>query len=289
MKDQQYLRPESLAETLEILARFGSGARLLAGGTDVMVRIQKLHLQPEVIVDLKRVADISDAITVDPDGISVGSRVILADLIRRQVIRDRFPALAEAAATVGSVQIRNRATLTGNICNASPAADTVPPLLVHEASVVVAGQGGTRTVALEGFFVSPGKTQCGPDELVVSVRIPFGGTRAVEPAGTAFDRLTRRHGVDLATINMACRVTKSGAVTFAFGAVGPTPIVVRATLADRANERDVEQMLRALIAKTRPISDVRSSAKYRSAMLLAVGRRVLGAAENRLAAAMKSE
>ncbi|TVQ35067.1 MAG: xanthine dehydrogenase family protein subunit M [Spirochaetaceae bacterium] len=283
MSALHYARPESLADAIAILEQYGPGARVLNGGTDLMVRFQKMQVTPEAIVDIKRVRDMSDAIVWDGDSVTIGARVVMTRLIRDERIRRRYPALVDAASTVGSIQIRNRATLAGNICNASPAADTVPPLLVHGATVQLVGSSGSRETPLDGFFLAPGKTARAPDELLVSITIPPHRS----PYGAAFGRLTRRHGVDLASINMACAIDAERAVTFAFGAVGPTPITVKDTsgaLADHTvSDAQRDAALQALIARTSPISDVRASAAYRSAMLLVIGRRVLAQAQQRRA------
>jgi CO/xanthine dehydrogenase FAD-binding subunit len=277
----QYARPESLSEAISILEQSGSRARILNGGTDLMVRIQKMHVTPDVVLDIKRVRDISAAIAWQSDRVTIGGRTVMTSLIRDTQMRRLFPALVDAASTVGSIQIRNRATLAGNICNASPAADTVPPLLVHGAEISLAGPAGTRTLPLEQFFLGPGKTARTPEELLVSITMPIPGAGH----GAAFGRLTRRHGVDLASINMACGIDSDDTVTFAFGAAGPTAVIVRdtsGTLADPRIPPEVrDETLRTLIARTSPISDVRASAAYRTAMLLSIGRRVLAQAHQR--------
>ncbi len=268
------MRPESLVDAIALLEAYGAGARILNGGTDLMVRVQKMQIVPEAIVDIKRVRDISNSIEWDDGYIKIGARVVMTHLTRDEKIQRRYPALVDAASTVGSIQIRNRATIAGNICNASPAADTVPPLLVHGSTVTLAGPSGTREVPLEEFFLGPGRTARKPAELLVSVTIPV----PEGPFGAAFGRLTRRHGVDLASINMACGIDAAGTATFAFGAVGPTPIMARDESGALANpeisDSERDNALRALIAHTRPITDVRASAEYRSAMLLVIGRRV---------------
>jgi CO/xanthine dehydrogenase FAD-binding subunit len=281
MKSFQYLRPETLNNALAMLGQFGDGAKPLLGGTDLMVRIQKGQEDLDAVIDLKRVQDISSVIEAGAGIITVGARVVLSDLVRNKQIQKFFPALAEAAQAVGSIQIRNRATLVGNICNASPAADTVPALIVYGASVTVAGRSGKRSVLLKDFFLGPGKTVCGPSELVVSVQIPLPG----EPFGAAFGRLTRRRGVDLATINMACGIDMKSITTFVFGAVGPTPIIASDESGNLARadlpESRRDEILKSLIKQTSPISDVRAGKKYRQAMLLSIGRRVLFQAQQR--------
>ncbi|UCF98804.1 MAG: xanthine dehydrogenase family protein subunit M [Spirochaetaceae bacterium] len=302
MKSFQYLRPETLSEAISLMERFGAGARPLLGGTDLMVRIQKGQAEPDAVVDMKWVGEIPASIEVEDGMITVGARVVLADLVCHKQIREYYPALAEAASIVGSIQIRNRATLVGNICNASPAADTVPPLMVYGASVTIVGAGSTvvrdtanrpmpsgsivtREVPLQDFFLGPGKSVCGPAELVVGVKIPV----PTPPFGSAFGRLTRRRGVDLAIINMACAIDAAGVTTFVFGAAGPKPILVRDESGQLAStdlpESKHDELLQSLIDKTSPISDVRSGEEYRRAMLLTFGRRVLHQAQARRSAA----
>ena len=282
MKELRYLRPETTAEVVEALVRHGaSGAYILNGGTDLVVRFQKGHIAPELIVDIKGVRDIDDSFTWNENSVTIGARLVMSRLIRDEQFRRECPALVEAAATVGSVQIRNRATFAGNICNASPAADTVPPLVVYGASVRLVGPEGTRDVPLETFFTGPGRTVRLSTELVTAVIVP----RPIEPFGAAFSRVTRRHGVDLASINVAFAIDRDAIVTATFGAVGPTPVTVRdrsGRLADPdISDEERDRMLKALIAETSPITDVRASAEYRSAMLLVSARRVLAQALQR--------
>lgn len=184
----------------------------------------------------------------------------------------------------------------GNICNASPAADTVPPLIAYGASLTLVGLGGgaaatraaatrgtvvRRDIPLEDFFLGPGETVCASSELVVAVHLPL----PQQPFGSAFGRLTRRRGVDLAVINMACAIDSSGITTFVFGAAGPMAVVARDESGElaqpdlRQSRRD--ELLQSLVAKTNPISDVRSGEEYRRAMLLTIGGRMLLQAQQR--------
>ncbi len=275
-------RPETLDELASLLAKYGDGAAILAGGTDLLVKLRSGKVIPRVVIDLKQIRALSAEIIEDEASLLIGCLALLSDIIADERVRTFFPVLAEAASTVGSVQIRNRATLAGNICNASPAADTVPALLVHEAVVELAGADGSRSLPLKELFVGPGKTALKKGEIVTAVRLP----KPKEAYGSAFQRLTRRRGVDLATINVACLVQASGKVRFAFGAVGPTPIVVDAPdgrLADPSlGNQDRENLIAPLIEKAHPISDVRASTDYRAAMLLVYSRRTLEEALRRL-------
>jgi carbon-monoxide dehydrogenase medium subunit len=206
----------------------------------------------------------------------------MTDLIQDTRVRRHFPALVEAASVVGSVQIRNRATLVGNICNASPAADTAPALLVYGASVNVASVNGERRVPLADFFTGPGRTVLTRGEIVQSIDIPIPSA----PTGGAFGRVTRRFGVDLATINLCCLVSAAGQTRFAYGAVGPRPFVVQddtGVLADsRSTEEARSEVIARLIAHASPISDVRGERDYRLAMLDVMSHRTLRTAAARL-------
>lgn len=282
MRSFDYVRPDTLDEALALLRQHGTRARLLAGGTDLIVRLRRRHVQPAIVIDIKRAARLRNDV-VEIDGrLRVGANAVITDIVSDPRIRHHFPALVEAASVVGSIQIRNRATLTGNICNASPAADTAPALLVYGAIVNAISASGERAIPLADFFTGPGRTVLEPAEMVASIDLPL----PAEPTGAAFGRVTRRFGVDLAVINMCCAVTAAGETRMAFGAVGPRPFVVTdetRTLAARAAADAVrDDALQRLIGHAAPVSDVRGSREYRLAMLAAVGRRTIDAAIDRL-------
>lgn len=278
----QYARPESLDELLALLQQHGPHARLLAGGTDLMVRLRARRDVPRIVIDLKHVGALRADVTSTRDGISIGARTVMTDIAGSALVQRYFPALVEAALVVGSVQIRNRATLSGNICNASPAADTAPVLLAYEATVNLIGAAGSRSITLEEFFIGPGRTAMMPAEIVQSVDLPLPGPQT----GTAFGRLTRRRGVDLAIINLCCHVKASGDVRFALGAVGPRPFLVRdesgILMDDSRTDHERDAVLERLLTAAAPISDLRASDAYRSAMLPIFARRTLNAAIDRM-------
>jgi carbon-monoxide dehydrogenase medium subunit len=265
-----------------LLVEHGPEARVLAGGTDLLVRLRLGHIRPALVIDIKKV-DTLRADVIEADGcLRIGARAVMMDLIADERIRRHYPALVEAAAVVGSVQIRNRATLAGNICNASPAADTAPALLVYQARVNLVDARGRRQVPLADFFTGPGRTVLTRGELVESIDLPL----PTEPTAAAFGRVTRRRGVDLATINLCCLVTRSGTSRFAYGAVAARPFVVTdetGTLgAADADPSAQDAALDRLMAHATPISDVRADRDYRVAMLKVVSRRALQAARERL-------
>jgi CO/xanthine dehydrogenase FAD-binding subunit len=277
----RYLRPASTADALSALAT--EGARALVGGTDLLVGLRHHTIEPALIVDLKAVTDLPEPIAVGDDGVRVGPTLTMGELAAHPVVRRWYPALVEAALTVGSVAIRNRASLVGNACNGSPAADTVPALLVHDASITIASLDGERTVSLNDFFLGPRRTLCGPDELVTRIDLP----RPPDGFSSAFLRLTRRRGVDLATVSAAAGVDRDGRVVLGLGAVGPRPL--RTALDAQFDPGDLPGLERALDERLEiatPISDIRGSAEYRHAMVRVLARRaILAAADRRETAA----
>lgn len=280
MQPFAYARPSSIAEAVEILGA-NPEARPLAGGTDLTVGLRHGRILPPLVVDLKHLVDLRPAIESDNSQVRVSATAQLTDLAAHGQVRKHFPALAEAAAVVGSIQIRNRATLAGNICNASPAADTVPALAAYGAAVVVGGPRGERQLPVADFILGNRRTALAPGEFVVAVALPIPG----KPVGASFARMTRRRGVDLATINLCCRVDNDGGVTYAYGAVSPKPLIVAepGVLTDpRSTAGQKEAALDALVAHARPITDVRASAEYRLAMVKVLSRRALGTAMQRL-------
>jgi CO/xanthine dehydrogenase FAD-binding subunit len=282
VKPFAFAAPETLEQLLELLARRGPAARLLAGGTDLIVRLRSGRALPDMVVDIKRVRDLSTGIDEVGGALRIGAGVTMRTIACDARVQRHFPALVEAALVVGSVQIRNRATLAGNICNASPAADTAPALLVYGAVVNTIGPGGARRLPLDGFFVGPGQTALQPAELVSSIDL----TLPTVATAAAFGRVTRRRGVDLATINLCALVNRRGESRFAFGAVAPTPVLAidrgEIAAAASAGPAALSAAIRPLLANTSPISDVRGSREYRLAMLEVMTRRAVTVALERL-------
>jgi carbon-monoxide dehydrogenase medium subunit len=281
----KYARPASLAEVFALLDEHGDEASLLAGGTDLVVELRNRSRRPKVVIDLKRVAELQPGISERGGWLTITATTSMADVQENALVQMWFPALVDAAATVGSVQIRNRATLGGNICHASPAADTAPPLLVYEAVVNVASARGDRRLKLDEFLVGPRQTVLQIGELVTSIELPI----ATERRAATFARVTRRRGVDLATVSLCCMVDASGRTRFAYGAVGPRPFLVTeeaGALSDpSAGEESKDRALRGLLERASPISDVRGSREYREAMLLVMSRRALRSSIERLGTA----
>ena len=280
-----YERPDRLADALALMADADGGARLLAGGTDLIIRIRDGSIRPKTVVDVKGIAEFSRDIRIDDGWLRIGARTTMTDLLRDERIRRDYTALAEAAAYVGSVQIRNRATLIGNICNASPAADTAPALLAFEARVVAVGQGGRRIIPLDDFFVRSGVTTLAPWELVEAIEMPVRSGRR----GSVHARRTRRRGHDLASVTLAVAIDEDGVTRVSYGSVGPRPVVAvdeSGALADpTAGDDAVRDRLDELFAAAAPSpTSMRASPEYRLAMLRAMGIRAVHAARQRFSA-----
>jgi CO/xanthine dehydrogenase FAD-binding subunit len=286
MRAFAYERPTHLDDAVALLAERGPEARPLAGGTDLIIHLRDGSIEPELVVDVKAIAELDDAIRIEGGSLTIGARTVMSTIADDPRIRREYRALAEAAAVVGAVQIRNRATLAGNICNASPAADTAPALLVYDATVVVHGQGGTRRVPIDAFFVRSGVTTLARGELVTAIELP----RPPGRLGAVHLRRTRRRGHDLASVTMACAVDADGLIRIAYGSLGPRPVLVSdetGLLADpTAPDRAKMERLEALFAAARPSPrSMRASPEYRLAMLHVLGLRAIGGAIARLAEA----
>ena len=271
----QYCRPRDLSDALERLGDANGHGRVLVGGTDLLVHVRRQPFEPLVLIDIKTASDLPPAVEITDELVRFGPTAVMSSLAVDPQLRAWFPALVDASAVVGSVAIRNRASLIGNICNASPACDTAPALLVHDARVTILSRDGTRSMPLTDFFLAPGRTACAPGELVIALEVPH-------PASgfrSAFQRLTRRRGVDLATVSVAAGVTADGAITLGLGAVAPTPLLTAASAPiDCSNVDEVTAAVDELTSIANPISDVRAGREYRMAMTRVLAARAVRAA-----------
>lgn len=279
-----YARPATLAEAVALLEAHGPAARLLAGGTDLVIRLRDGTARPAVVIDVKQIAELRPAIHEDDGRLVISAGTVMTDIASDERVRRSFPALAEAAAVVGSVQIRNRATLAGNVCNASPAADTAPSLLVYDATVVAEGPGGTRRIPVDDFFVRSGVTTLARGELVTAIELPLPARKM----GAVHMRRTRRRGHDLASVALCCGVDDAAVTRLAYGSVGPRPVLAideSGVLADPAATDEAKApIFERMFADASPSPrSMRASPEYRLAMLRVLGTRALRTAIDRLA------
>ncbi len=263
-----YHEPQSLAEVTSLLTAYGESARILAGGTDLLVQMRKGRQQPHHLLNIKTVSGL-EQIAATEDSVEIGAAVTLGEGERFLAAYPEYGVLRQAMHSVASVQIRHRATLAGNLCNASPAADTVPALVVLGAKIKIHGARGDRLVPVERFITGPGRTVLLTGEVVSAVVLPRpeSGSRGV------YLRKARRPSLDLATASAAV-FAAGGAWRIALGAVAPT--VVRVREAERLLAREglsaatAAEAARLARAEAKPITDVRGTAEYRRELVAAL-------------------
>jgi xanthine dehydrogenase FAD-binding subunit len=267
----EYKRIRSIEEGCHYLAEAAGEGAVLAGGTDLLVEIRNGLKSPHILVDCKDM-DALKAFHIDSSGSTIGASVPLNRLIENRGFHTTYPSLADALLSIGTYQLRNRATLAGNICNASPAADSAPVLLVLGAVVDVIGVEGARTIPLSTFFAGVKRTTLKSDEIVTGIRLPDRSD-----VRTGFKKQQRIRGHDLAVVNVAIAYSQSEkTVRLAIGSCAPTPVLLDPIAVD-SNNKDafVGHVIDIVRASISPISDVRASADYRNAVLPILIERIL--------------
>jgi CO/xanthine dehydrogenase FAD-binding subunit len=284
MKKFEYKTPVTLEDALNLMDRYQSELSVLAGGTDLIVQMKNGQSRPLVVMDVKKIPELNRLEWEEVDGIHIGAAVPLSRLAVFPTMVEKFGIFARACALIGSVQIRNRATMGGNICNAAPSADTPPPLLCLGAKAVLASLRNTRTIPLEDFFIGPGETVLHPDELLVEIFIPIPPL----PSSGCYLRHTPRAEMDIAVVGVGSFLVLSpqGDIVqearIALGAVAPTP--VRALQAEAVlkgkhpTKASIEEAAEKVLEAIKPISDLRGSADYRTHLAKVLTRRTLTSA-----------
>ena len=280
----KYFKPKTIEEAVSLLLRHKDEARVIAGGTDLLVQLKKGEVWPRYIINIKDILN-QDIITYDEKkGLRIGALATIRSLEASPVIRQKFSILAQAASELGTLQVRNYATIGGNLCNAAPSAETAPALIVLGASAKIVGSDGERTVPLENFFTGPGQTVLHADEILSEIQVPNLPPRS----GSVYIARTVRKALDLAIVGVAVVTTLDGDilrdVKIALGSVAPIPIRARrAETVVRGQRLDATLLAEAGLAASEeasPIDDVRSSAEYRRKMIgVLVGRAIRQAVE----------
>jgi CO/xanthine dehydrogenase FAD-binding subunit len=273
---KEYIRAKSIQEACSCLEQ--PGYRVIAGGTDLLLKARRNGLEEMTLIDISDIKDLT-GIYADQDGIHIGAATRLADIVKESLLQQQpFSALVQGAVQVGSLQIRNLATLGGNICNAAPSADTAAPLLVLDAWAEIESRSGRYSLPLTEFFQGPGKTALKPGELLVSISIP----RPAEPAKAVYLKHCPRKAMDLAVVGIAVlrRQDSHSHTRIAMGAVAPVPQRAYAAeaLIDNAEHVDetlLEEAARLTAEASHPISDVRSSENYRKEIVAVLTKRAL--------------
>ena len=275
-----YVRASTLDEVTQLLEEHGEAARLLMGGTDLLVRMRDGFVRPEIVVDVKHLPGIRDISYDEQTGLTIGAAATMNEVARHPAVRAHYPLLAESANSVASYQLRNRATIGGNLCNGSPCADTAPATLLLEGRIVLYGPSGERQVLANEFFLGPGETAMQAGELMTAIRFP------VPPAHSAarYLKLGRNKAGDLAIAGVAVFGFPDGPVgqvgnlsyRFRIGLASVAPVPLRALEAEEVlavnptGEEIFALAAERAVEAASPIDDVRASAAYRKAMVRAL-------------------
>jgi CO/xanthine dehydrogenase FAD-binding subunit len=269
----EYVRARSIGDASRLLTEAKGAAAVLAGGTDLLVDVRNGLRHPKLLVDIKRVEGLTRLDVTREEEATIGAAVPLNRIVETRAMRDRFPALVDAVLSIATYQLRHRATIGGNLCNASPAADSIPPLLVAGATLRIAGTEGLRKIRLDGFCTGAKTTCLEPGEILTEIRIP-----ALEPGTrTAFLKQQRIRGHDLAVVNLAgSLIPGEGGLRIAIGSCGPIPILLD-PIGTKGHTTDAvaTEAVRVATAAISPIDDVRATAAYRHAVLRSLIRRLV--------------
>lgn len=269
MKNFRYFKPETIEDAAQILGDLNGKAMALSGGTDLLVRMRSRIIQPEAVVDIKGIKDLALKKEDKTKGLTLGSTVTIGEIENWELIQKRYPVLSQAAATLGGPQVRNKATVGGNLCNASPSADMSPALMVLNASVNILSKDGNRNLPLEEFFRGPGETAMDKGEILTSVQVP----KMLANSHAVYIKLGRRKAMEIPVAAVAVMMTLDDSfskcldIRIAMGAVAPTPLrakqaenLIRGKIIDDAV---IQEVAEEASRECSPISDVRASAWYR--------------------------
>ncbi len=277
MSTLSYTAPLTIDEAVRVLVGANGGAKILSGGTDLLVQLRSGRIKPAMIVDVKRIPGLI-GVRVENGGFVIGAATPCILLTEHQALRAAWPGVVEAAGLIGSVQVKGRATLAGNLCNASPAADSVPALIAAHATCVVAGPSGKREVPVEAIATGPGQTSLARGELVVEFRLPRRPPRSAD----AYLRFIPRTEMDIAVVGAGVNVTldtdgRCADARVVLGAVAPTAVLVPEAAAALVGHRLDAETLQRLDAAARrackPITDKRGTIEYRTQVAGVLARR----------------
>lgn len=281
----RYERPTSLKQAATLLAKEKGSAYVLAGGTDLLVRLRTGFIEPDLVVDIKRIPTTREIASV-AGGFRIGAAVTGAELGEHPKLKKAWPGVVEAANLIGSKQVQGRCTMTGNLCNASPAADSVPALVAAAAKAVIVGPKGKRTIPVEQVPVAPGKTSLKKGEIIESLLLPKRPARS----GDAYLRFIPRTEMDIAVVGVGVSVTldAKGVCTDArvsLGAVAPTVLLVpgaaKALIGTKMDKAALDALAKACSAACRPIDDKRGTREYRIKVAGVLARRAAQIARKR--------
>ncbi len=286
MKDFEYAAASSIDEAVSLLAAGGDRAKALAGGTDLIVQLREGLRVADMVVDIKKIPELTEMTYSAEQGLCLGAAVPCYRIYEHAEVATDYAALADAAKIIGGWQIQSRASVGGNLCNASPAADSIPPLIVYRAVCKIAGPQGTRSVPAAEFCTAPGKSVLGRGEFLVSIELPPQGQRS----GAHYLRFIPRNEMDIAVVGAAAWISldennKIQDACVALSAVAPRPLLVeqaaKALIGQTADETAFEAAAKAAQGLVTPISDMRGPAEYRTHLTGVLTKRALRTALER--------
>lgn len=286
MHELQYSSPTSVDEALEMLGESSRDPRILAGGTDLLIQLRSGARHARLLVDVKRIPEMNVLHADARTGLRLGGAVPCALVGEHPAARELYPGLVEAAELIGSTQIQNRATVAGNLCNGSPAADTTPALLALDATCTVAGPSGRREIAASELVTAPGRTVLAANDLLVEIRV----AAPARGSADAYQRLIPRSEMDIAVVGVGASITVDAegtctAARIALGAVGPRAFVAEDAAASlvgtKVDEAALVEAGRLASEAAQPISDKRGTAEYRREIAGVLTRRVVAEAARR--------
>ena len=272
----RYEAPSTTREAATLLANEAGAAYVLAGGTDLLVRMKLGHIEPELVVDIKRIPAMK-SIDHSARGTRIGAAVSGAELGEHKAVAKAWPGVVEATNLIGSDQVQSRCTMVGNLCNASPAADSVPAMIAAGAKVVVVSGSGRRTVPVEKIVTGPGRTSLAKGEVIEAVILPARPARS----GDAYLRFTPRTEMDIAVVSVGVNLTlergRVKAARVVLGAVAPTAVLVpaaaKAIIGTSLDDEALSRLAEACSAACNPIDDKRGTIEYRTKVAGVLARR----------------
>jgi CO/xanthine dehydrogenase FAD-binding subunit len=282
-----YYAPETIEEACSLAAKTGKGAMFMAGGTDLLIKIKRKLLSPKAVIDIKKIKGL-DKITFDKKkGLTIGPSATLTAIENHPVIKEVYPAIADAAHATANVQIRNMASVAGNLCNAAPSAENAPLLMAMGATVTLVSEAGTRVVPLDEFFTGPGKTIMKLGELVTSINVPV----PPKGSGTSYQHISARGKVDISAVNVGAMLIMKGDTCedarIFLGAVAPTPIMAKNAQKVITGKKITEEVLQTAGVEAskecKPITDMRATKEYRKLMVAVLTGRAIDESRRRAA------
>jgi CO/xanthine dehydrogenase FAD-binding subunit len=281
LKDFEYCTPQTLRQAVALLAEKGNKARALAGGTDLIVQLRGKRFDLDRVVDIKHISELNELSFSARKGLVIGAAVPCWKLYNDAEVIERYPGLIDSASIIGGIQIQGRATFGGNLCNASPSADSTPSLIAYGAVCNIIGPDGKRSITVEDFCVAPGKSALAAGELLVSIQVPANKKNQ----GSHYQRFIPRNEMDIAVVGvgswveLANRGKEFKQVRIALAAVGPTPIFARAAgdalVGQAVGDEAIAAAAEAAKEVATPISDMRGPAEFRTHLVGVLVKRTL--------------